>query len=143
MPEATDSSIDADDCLEWGDEQPDPWPDDPNYEAYLVERTRLDRLARRIFRCRPTRPTKSTKPRQYVPPRHFGRKFRQRRYRRAHRVRRVVRSGASGVGNESSDGEGESPSPRDQYSPHLGNKIHKEHRTAHSMSGFQEGRHHG
>jgi hypothetical protein len=96
-----------------------------------------------VFRCRPSPPREAPGRRRRVRSRRLTRKSSRSRHRRAHRVRRVVRSAASGVGNESSDGDGDSPSRRYQYCSHPGNKRRKEHRTARSISGYPEGGHHG
>lgn len=136
MRETPDFGSADDTCSDWYcDDSPDPWPDDPEYEAYLVEKARTDRLARRVFRCRPSTRRKATGPRLCARPSRSIRRLSRGRHRRAHRGRRVVRSAASGDGN--------SPSRHYQYCSHRGNKRRKEHRTACFLSGYQEGGHHG
>jgi len=125
----------------------DPFPDDPDYATYLLERSRTMRKAQRLVRC-PKTPLGSSGL-HYRAPSSLGRTKRvrrrtqQRRARARHLAGRfVIRSASSGIGNEG-DGDPEPPWRPWQRGSVFGHKKYKEHRTAHSMSGYQEGSHHG
>jgi hypothetical protein len=128
----------------FGDYDHDPYPDDAVYQGFLLARAELERKARRLFRCRKVRPFQAARRR----PRSnrsvaFHRWLTHGMRHRAPRRSRVARHASSGVGSEAGDGDPEPPWRPWQRGSVFGHKKYKEHRTAHSMSGCQEGGHHG
>lgn len=113
----------------------DPLPDDPGYEKFLLERARLERAARRLFRCRRPMSGGAKPSRRLVKPLHSIAKLRRfRRSQRRQRVQRVARTASSGVGNEDADSDGEPPPSSSQERHGFGHKRHEEHHVAGQLS---------
>jgi hypothetical protein len=110
----------------------------------LLARAALERKARRLFSCRKVRPLQAARrrPRSNNPVT-FHRRLSHTMRRREPRRSRVARHASSVIGNEGSDGDPEPPWRPWQRGCVFGHKKDTEHRTAYSMSGYQERRHHG